>query len=265
MPRSKALLNVLNLIDASVEGLPVEKQFLNDLKMSIERNDEKGQRKPSPSYKPSSMHCIRNMYFQITGAPIANTGTSSELVGICESGTDRHIRIQDAVAAMKENNIDCEYVNVADYVREHGLTDRLNIVSQQGNETKLYHKTLNMSFLCDGIIRYKGKYYILEIKTETSNKYWDQNDVRPEHKLQGIAYSVAFDIDNVIFLYENRDNCSKKAFMFHVTDDMKQDLVGKITECDLYVKNQVVPPKPEIDKKTCAYCSYADICKKYES
>ena len=53
--------------------------------------------------------------------------------------------------------------------------------------------------------------------------------------------------------------------MFHVTDDMKQDLVGKITECDLYVKNQVVPPKPEIDKKTCAYCAYAEICKKYES
>lgn len=262
MARSKVLLNVLNMVDASVQELPVEKQFLNDLKMSIERNDSKGQRKPTQSYKPSSMHCIRNMAYQVTGVEPETSSASSELVGICESGTDRHIRIQDAVAAMKNNNIDCEYCDVGEYVKKHGLTDRLEILSKSGNETKLYHKTLNMRFLCDGIIRYKGKYYILEIKTETSNKFWDQNSVRPEHVLQGTAYAVAFDIDDVIFLYECRDNCSKKVFMLHVTDQMKQDLVGKITECDYYVKNQLVPPKPTLDKMTCAYCAYANRCKK---
>ena len=63
MARSQALKNVLNLIDAAVEELPIEKQFLNDLKASIELQDEKNRRKPSKSYKPSSLHCIRNMYF----------------------------------------------------------------------------------------------------------------------------------------------------------------------------------------------------------
>ena len=58
MPRSRALLNVLNLVDASVEELPIEQQFLNDLKASIELTDSKGERKPSRSYKPSSLHCI---------------------------------------------------------------------------------------------------------------------------------------------------------------------------------------------------------------
>ena len=86
--------------------------------------------------------------------------------------------------------------------------------------------------------------------------------MRPEHVLQGTAYAVAFDIDDVIFLYECRDNCNKKVFMLHVTDQMKQDLVGKITECDYYVKNQLVPPKPTLDKMTCAYCAYANRCKK---
>ena len=262
MAKSQALLNVLNLVDAAKEELPVEQQFLNDLKASIEIQDSKNSRKPSPSYKPSSLHCIRNMYFQITGAPSGDNRATSELVGICESGTDRHDRIQKAVMAMKDSGIDCEYVNVAEYVKDKNLED-LKIVSQQGNETKLYNTALNISFLCDGIIRYKGVYYILEIKTETSNKFWDRNDVNPDHVLQGTAYSVNLGIDYVLFLYECRDNCSKKAFMLHITDKMKQDLVGKITECDGYVDRMIAPPKPEdISKKTCAYCGYADLCRR---
>lgn len=262
MARSQALLNVLNLVDAAKEELPVEQAFLNDLRASIEIQDQKGGRKPSKTYKPSSLHCIRNMWFQVTGAESAGERATSELVGICESGTDRHDRIQKACMAMKENNIDCEYVNVADFVTERKLAD-IEIVSQQGNETKLYNKALNMSFLCDGIIRYKGKYYILEIKTETTNKFWDRSNVNPDHILQGTAYSLNLGLDNVLFLYECRDNCSKKAFMLEVTDKMKQDLAAKIIECDGYVERMICPPKPEdLSKKACAYCGYSELCKR---
>ena len=262
MAKSQALLNVLNLVDAAKEELPVEQQFLNDLKASIEIQDSKGARKPSQSYKPSSLHCIRNRYFQITGAKGDDNRSTSELVGICESGTDRHDHIQKAVMAMKENGIDCEYVNVAEFVKERKLQD-LKVVSQQGNETKLYNEALNISFLCDGIIRYKGVYYILEIKTETSSKFWDRKDVNPDHILQGTAYSVNLGLDDVLFLYECRDNCSKKAFMLHVTDKMKHDLVAKILECDGYVDRMIAPPKPEdISRKACAYCGYAELCRR---
>ena len=266
MARSQALKNVLNLIDAAKEALPIEKQFLNDLKASIELQDEKNSRKPSKSYKPSSLHCIRNMYFQITGAKTEGDRASSELVGICESGSDRHERIQRAVIHMKDNGIDCEYLNVGDYVdsrQKGGELLNLVVVSQMGNETKLFNKELNMSFLCDGIIRYKGKYYILEIKTEVSNKFWDRKDVNADHILQGTAYSLNLGIDNVLFLYECRDNCAKKAFMLNVTSKMKNDLVGKITECDGYVSRLIPPPKPEdVTKKTCAYCGYSELCKR---
>jgi hypothetical protein len=262
MARSRALLNVLNLVDASVEELPIEQQFLNDLKASISLSEKKGARTPSKSYKPSSLHCIRNMYFQITGAKSDDGDTTSELIGICESGTDRHDRIQRACMAMKDNNIDCEYVNVGDYVKSHNLTD-LEVKSQNGNETKLYNTKLNISFLCDGIIRYKGKYYILEIKTETSNKFWDRKDVNPDHILQGTAYSLNLGLDDVLFLYECRDSCNKKTFMLHVTDKMKQDLVGKITTCDGYVERMICPPKPDdVSRKTCTYCAYKNLCDK---
>lgn len=259
MARSKALLNVLNLVNSN--DIPVEKQFLNDLKASIEKQDQKNGRKPSQTYKPSSLHCIRNMYYQVSGVDAQGERASCELVGICESGTDRHERLQIAVTEMQNNGIDCEYCDVAEYVKSHNL-DNIEIVSKQGMETKLYHKEYNMSFLCDGIIRYKGKYYILEIKTETNNKFWDRQGVNPDHILQGTAYSLAFGIDEVLFLYECRDTCSKKAFMLEVTDEMRSNLVQKILECNGYVESKVAPPKPvDISKKACAYCGYSERCK----
>lgn len=268
MARSPVLANVLNLVDAAVEELPIERQFLNDLVASIEITDMKGQRKPTPSYKPSSLHCIRNMYFQITGAELEGERATSELIGICESGTDRHERIQNAVAEMSNNGIDCEYIDVQEYIEtkhsEGQLLD-LEVIEKQGNETKLFNKMFNMRFLCDGIIRYKGRHYILEIKTETATKFWDRQDVNPDHILQGTAYALNFDINKVIFLYESRDTCAKKTFMLNVTDKMKQDLAGKILECDDYVSQLKVPPKPaDISRKACGYCSYANLCKRYE-
>jgi CRISPR/Cas system-associated exonuclease Cas4 (RecB family) len=118
-----------------------------------------------------------------------------------------------------------------------------------------------MSFLCDGIIKYRGHYYILEIKTEASFKFNERKGVDPSHYHQATAYSIAFGINDVLFLYECRDNCSKKAFMLHVTDDMKQELLSYIEECDSYIKKLKVPPIPEnVPKKACSYCNYKGRC-----
>lgn len=254
-----SLANVLKLIDNAVEEQSVEQQFLSDLKRSIEMSDKKNSRKPSQTYKPSGMNCMRQSYYQITGIE-PEVNTSNMLIGICESGTDRHERIQKAVVDMVNNNMDCEYVNVGDYVKAHNLHD-IQVVSQQGMETKLFNTNYNMSFLCDGIIKYKGQYYILEIKTESSFKFTSRKDVNPDHYHQATAYSLSLGIDEVIFLYENRDNCDKKTFLFKVTGDMKQELIGYITNCDQYVKTLKVPPRCD-NSKACNYCDYKTQCRK---
>lgn len=261
MARS-SLKNVCRLIDAVTIAQPVETEFLNDLKRTIELESVVNSRKPSQTYKPSSMNCIRNMYYQVTGKDQDEGSPGYVLVGICNSGTDIHERIQKYVDSMKIHNIDCEYIDVAEYVKQREL-DYLEIVSKNGMETKLYHKTLNMSFLCDGIIKYKGHYYILELKTESIYKWQSREGVDPKHYNQGTAYSVAFGIDNVLFVYINRDLLDMKAFMFQVSAEMKQDLVGKIEECDGYVKRFICPPKPDnLPKKQCEYCDYKTQCRK---
>ena len=256
-----SLKNIARMLSEVNQNVPVEQKFLNDLKRSIELTDIKDARQPSQTYKPSGMNCMRQNYYQIKGYKMNTDDSNSNLIGICESGTDRHERIQKAVASMKENNIDCEYVDVASYLKSRNLTDEIEIVSQQGMETKLYHKTYNMSFLCDGIIKYDNHYYILEIKTESSYKFMNRKGVDPSHYKQATAYSLAFHLDEVLFVYENRDVCDKKAYMFKVTDEMRNDLINYIETCDNYIKKDNVPPKPtDVAKKTCTYCAYKKYC-----
>lgn len=259
-----SLKSVCRLIEQAKGNLSPEQSFLADLKKSIEIEADKESRKPSQSYKPSSMNCIRNMYYQMIGAEPESGDTSYCLVGICNSGTDIHVRVQTAVEHMKDSGMDCEYVDVSEFVKSRNL-DYLEIVSKSGMETKLYHKDLHMSFLCDGIIRYRGHYYILELKTEMGAKWNRRDGVDSSHYMQGTAYSIAFNLPEVLFVYINRDILDMKSYMFIPTDEMKQDLVGRIEECDGYVSRMICPPKPEdVSKKTCTYCSYAKQCKKDE-
>ena len=87
--------------------------------------------------------------------------------------------------------------------------------------------------------------------------------VDPTHYNQATAYSLSFGIDDVIFIYENRDTCTKKSFLFTVTGDMKQSLIGYMENCNEYIKNSTVPPKSEsTPRKTCEYCNYKTQCRK---
>ena len=259
MSRS-SLKSVMRLLDA--DNKPVEQLFLRDLKRSIELTADKSSRKPSQTYKPSSMNCIRNMYYQVIGVE-QDAGESSYIsVGICNAGSDIHERIQQAVTDMKNNGIDCEYIDVGEFVKSRKLK-YLNIVAKQGMETKLFHKDLKMSFLTDGIIRYRGKYYILELKTETGRKFYQRIGVDEKHYNQGIAYSLAFGIDDVIFVYISRDILDMKSYMFNVTEDMRRGLKDKIKECDEYVAKKCTPPKPDTrGGKLCDYCAYQKTCER---
>lgn len=263
------LSRICKLVDiASNEDKSVADSFLADLSYAIRKYEEINQPETvSKSYKPSSLHCIRNMYYQVTGQKLeTNSAVSSDFIGICQSGTNRHNDIQNAISKMKELNVDCEYVNVAEYVKENKLPD-LEIIEQCGNETKLFNSKYNIRFLCDGIIKYQGKYYVLEIKTESSFKWNGRTDVDDSHKLQATAYSLSLGLNKVIFLYENRDVCSKKCYMFEVTDDMRNRLISKIATCDNCVANNKVPYMPFVDynNKHCKYCNYIEQCKRDNS
>jgi len=259
LARSK-LNKIVKMVEEASSSSPLEKQFIADLNFSIEKTDSSIEHHPSKTFKPSSIgSCPRSIYYQLIGAKQdTERRSSATLVGILENGTDRHIRIQKAIEDMRGNGIDCDYIDVETFINERGLQDEITVVSKVGMETKCYSPIYNVSFLTDGIIRYKGKYYILEIKTMNAQKFIESRATREEHQAQGILYCILFHLDKVMYLYEDRNGLNKKAFVFEVSDEMKQELIDKmkyITDC---VERNTLPEIPE--NKKCTYCAYMQLC-----
>lgn len=252
-----SLKNINKLIRDSVKNSSTEAKFLMDLENFIQTSEEV--REKSRTYKPSSMQCIRNMYYQLMGKEQDDTIRKSNLIGINECGTDRHERLQKHIIKFCENNKEYEWVDIEEYIKEKGLK-RLEVTGKYGAEVKIFHKLYNLSFMCDGILKINGKYYLLEIKTETSFKFTKRKEVDGAHINQASCYSLAFGINNVLFVYECRDNCAKKSFMKLITPKMRQDVVDKISECDNYINILKTPPKEE-DEKVCQYCTYTKQCR----
>ena len=238
----------------------VAQQFVNDLLYTIEKENTSDYI-PTRSYKPSGIAgCKRGLYFQMIGATPDAEPNSVNLVGICESGTDRHEVIQQYIQQMAIHTGNCKWINVADYINKKGIKD-LQVISQVGNETKLFSTFYNMRFMCDGLVFYKGEYYIIEIKTESTHKYGSHEEPWPAHKLQAACYSMCIGVPKVIFIYENRDNCDKKGYLFEVPEAMKDKIATTIAYVDNCVAHGTVPPK-ELDK--CTYCKYKMECERNE-
>ncbi|MEG0153708.1 MAG: hypothetical protein RR744_11155, partial [Cellulosilyticaceae bacterium] len=179
-----------------------------------------------------------------------------EGIGICESGTDRHERIQYLVSCMDN----AEWIDVAEHIRARDFLGT-EVVEQKGMETKCYNKAHNMSFLCDGLINYKGAKYILEIKTEMYMKFAKRFNVEPKHLLQATCYSICLGVDHVLFLYEDRNICLKKAYEVEVTQEMKKEVYKIMDDVNLALEIDVYPDK-STNKKDCTYCRYKQECKK---
>lgn len=249
-----AKYNKLSKMVANAKKNCVAQDFLDELNYCIEL-ENKSTYIPSKSFKPSGISgCKRALYYELKGVQPDEDQKTTELTGICESGTDRHESIQSYVMRMQENGLNCEWLDVGEYVRKNNID--AEVVSQNGNETKLFSKKYNMRFLCDGLIRYKGELYILEIKTEASNKFMQHDRPWPDHIQQATCYSMVLEVPKVIFLYENRDICSKKAFLVEVTDLMIKRVEGIINEVNRFVSNNELPPK----ENKCKYCKYRTQC-----
>lgn len=233
----------------------VAESFLNDLQYTIQHENKR--RVTTRAYKPSGLSgCERALYYEMSGAVPDEMVDSIELIGICESGTNRHLDIQDYIMLMRRNNIDCEWLNVGKYINSQ--EDSIcKVIEQNGNETKLYCEKYNMRFMCDGLVRYKGKLYIIEIKTESSFKFNNHLAPHQAHTIQATCYSMCIGVPRVIFIYENRDTCNKKAYLYEVPKSMIEQVEHKIDYINKCVKDNILPAR---DVEKCVYCKYKCQC-----
>ena len=266
---SSAKRDLFSMISAAVDELLPEESFLSDLRNTVQKCNPP--RKGSRFYKPSSMNCNRCMFYIAKGTDPDDSLPSYSSVRITESGTSSHEKIQYYVSQMRNKGFDCDWIDPKWYVKNKCL-NYLRIQDEEfckefgfeyhGEkefETKFFDTRYNLSFMCDGIIRYKGKYYILEIKTETDYKNMNRTEADEKHRNQSVCYSLSLGIEDIMWIYESRNICNPQVFHTKVTDKEREEMVLKIEYVDDCVRNNILPPKVD-DHKACQYCSFRGIC-----
>lgn len=255
---TSAKKTLISLIKAKMDDLPVEDSFVTEFKQTVSKCNPP--RKGSNYYKPSSMNCDRAMYYIATGVEPDDVLPEYNSVRITECGSSSHERIQYYVSKMRDKGFECDWIDPEWYVKMKGL-DYLKVTDKKEFETKFLDTRYNLSFLCDGIIRYKGKYYILEIKTETDYKNQSRTQADAKHRNQSVCYALSLNINDIIWLYESRNICEVKCYHTVVTEEEKDEIAMRIEFVDNCVNSHKVPDKCS-NLNTCQYCSYKAICRR---
>lgn len=102
-----------------------------------------------------------------------------------------------------------------------------------------------------------GKEVILEVKTESTYQFSNRYEPKEDHKWQATSYGMGLGIDYVLFLYEDRNFCKKKAYLWKITEEMKERVRAKIHTVNTAVKTGIPPAK---DDSKCTYCKYKNEC-----
>lgn len=256
-----AYKDIMKMVNAKAKATTTGEEFVADIERYMQIS--KAPYTPGLTVKPSMLGgCFRQQFFVLNGVE-QDPGKLQQpsMISIQESGTDRHERIQNYCQDAAHFNLPIIWVDPVEEVAKANLKGiHTEIVRRDGNELLCYNKDYNLRFKCDGIIIYKGVKMILEIKTEEHFKFTSRVCADPKHAYQGRCYSMCFGINQVMFLYENRNYTTRKAYQVEITDSEITDVKQRITNLLDYQTKQLVPPK---EKDKCVYCDYKQECKKY--
>lgn len=258
--------SLITAIQETAYEQPVNRKFLRDVQNAIEKIELSNIHNSSQYYKPSSCVCLRQMYFMRIGADVDISSSEYNAIGMADTGTRRHVAIQEVLEKMDSIGFPWKYVDVSEYVnkkQQEGKLKNIKVVGKKGAETKLVDDVLHVSFMCDGILYNidSKKYYLFEFKNQASFKYNNKICVDSDHVKQVTQYCLLLDLNEALVLYENRDTCTLECpELLIVTDEMKNEQANRLLDCEQYVENKIVPPKHS-DSKACKWCKYKTVCK----
>ena len=243
----------------SAENVSFEDSFLKAYEEAVRRKElAERQVAPSDYIRPSSMYgCERMIFFQrVHSGSLNGEQDDVPLIEICQSGTDRHLDIQHIIEMME--GVEClDLEEVVKEANQKGIKTEFLGWNKDHTEARCKNDELSIFFQPDGVIRFMGKEVIVEVKTESTYQFSNRYEPKEDHKWQATSYGMGLGIDWVLFIYEDRNFCKKKLYLWKITDEMKEKVKAKIHT----VNNAIsvgVPPEKNEDK--CTYCKYKNEC-----
>lgn len=128
--------------------------------------------------------------------------------------------------------------------------------------------------MCDGILNYTpdNSKVLFEFKTKSTTigtvGTYKLKGVQEEHRIQAVAYSILFGVDEVVFMYESvaKDGWTKGAeakvdfrtFYIKITEEDRKELLDRLSRIAKQYYAKEIPAKED----NCFFCQYKTACER---
>jgi len=240
----------------------VSSQFLDDYMNMVDKSIlEKEQTMPSRTFAPSSIRCKRISWFRLRGvAPEQEVNVDRGLQFRADIGTACHHLIQSTLIS----NLGNDWINVKDYLTELNPPYKYTC-EQLGFETRIEIEDPPIKFAPDGIIRYKDKLRLFEIKSSEHSSFVELKEPKPVHVDQIKCYGTLLSLPAALVLYQDRQYGDLKCYEFTISDSDMKSIWNMFDEVRKHVDMNIAPPKLPKGDPWCspAHCRYFNKCKEW--
>lgn len=214
---------------------------------------------PEPVFRPSSFRCDRMCWFMIRGVEPDDIGNPDPVMQHkADVGTGCHRVIQgNLIEALGD-----DWIDVEQHLKDNPMPWEYTL-TREGPECAIRIPELQFKFSCDGIVRWKGKKYLLEVKTVEPGPLEEMVDPRFDHIDQVKCYATMLGLDGVLFLYQDRTFGNLKCYEVNIPIEDKTFVLDKVTRIRRMRDDNIAPPKLESGDRTCSGCGYKLKCKQW--
>lgn len=196
----------------------ISSEFLDFYETFVDSKLREEAAKPSSrTFAASSFRCNRRSWFRIRGTtPDVAKVQDPVLKFSADIGTACHRIIQTNL----RESLKADWIDVSEYLKSI-LVDYEYEVMQDAESGEWQVEVIRpypIRFACDGIIKWNGVLYLLEIKTSDFESWKELTDPKDQHIDQAKCYSSLLKIHNVLFLYQDRQFGGLKCYEIKFSD-----------------------------------------------
>lgn len=214
------------------------------------------ERIPHATFAPSSFRCARKSWFrlrQVKPDKMARPDIVSQFKA--DMGTSCHMLMQNHLKEV----LGADWIDVEEYFKENPPPFKYK-VERNGLECFVSIDDPPFRFACDGIIRWKGSIYLIEIKTLEYSTFQELANPLSNHLDQIVCYSTLYNIPKVLFIYQDRQYGTIKCYEVAVSEAEQQAVQDKVADIRDKSKSNLAPERLPRNDAMCGYCEYKKKC-----
>ena len=216
-------------------------------------------RPKSKTFAPSGIRCKRKSWFRLRGAEpdkLPEPDTVMDFTAVI--GTAIHKYVQSKLSKV----LGAEWIEVEDYLREFPIPYKYSLTKTE-YETQVEIADPPIRFACDGIIKIRGTYYLLEIKSSDYESWRNLSGPKEHHLDQIENYSTILNIPHVLTLYVDRLYGGMKAYEYTVSEDIMSSAKQSMAYVQQMAAACIAPERLPAGDYMCSNCEYKLKCKEW--